>query len=255
MDEKLRLEIYAVDSMFDVEMNANNKLIDTLKDELKKLQHGAVGIAKQTERKKKQRLKMGKEKLLTHYTLEKEAVRGRLISALKKIDADIEVYTAKKDAERKRLSEEYDVKIENYYSPHIASLYEQGSEDISDEEVIPSYSPTFYAKTAQLNELIKENEKHQKMIDLTKKALMGTLVNDIPKVDVEVVQSSKEKLEWAKMDAEAALHSKKLEDTKNQRIRQIEMASKIKWEQKEEELRKARAEAISCDMLETIKAI
>ena len=258
MEEKLRLELYRSESMFDQETAANNKLLTTLNAELTKLTNGAVGVAKQTERKKKQRLKLGKEKLLTHYSLEKEAVKGRLTAALNKIEFDILTFTNRKEAEKVNLLKEYDAKIENYYSPHIAALYEQGSEDASDEEVIPTYSPTYYAKKAEIDALLAQNAFYQRQIDLDKQRIMGTLLTSVPtpitKKQVKVTKSAADEAKWAAMDADLAANTKRLADESKFHSRQREAASQALYAAAEEALNKARAAAQSDDAMDSIMA-
>ena len=262
--------------MFDQETAANNKLLTILTTELTKLTNGAVGVAKQTERKKKQRLKEGKEKLLSFYTLEKDSIQGNLLSAINKINDVVAGYVAKKEAERKRidieidtfisrkesekkfLTEKYDAKIEHYYSPRISALYEQGSEDASDEEVIPTYSPTYYAKKAEIDALLAQNAFYQRQIDLDKQRIMGTLLTSVPtpitKKQVKVTKSAADEAKWAAMDADLAANTKRLADESKFHSRQREAASQALYAAAEEALNKARAAAQSDDAMDSIMA-
>ena len=221
----MRLEIYEAESMFDGEMAANNKLIDALTVELKKLECGAMGVAKQTERKKKHRLIKGKEKAHQHYINE----RNNVEIAMK--------------LKQEKLQSDYDLLNKTYYIPKIDGFFEQGSEDASDEEVIPTYSPSYYAKKAQLDEVVRQNAKYQQTIDLNKQRINGTLLTSKPKVVTPVVMSEKDKAEWAKLDASKDAHTKAIQNNRDHRVRNLEMKSKVMWEAKEAKLKDARAAA------------
>ena len=272
MDQNQKESIYAVECDLYPSILANNKLIDTIRAELKKLENGAVGVAKQTERKKKQRLKQGKEKLLAHYTMEKDAMKNRISFAIKKveddtaayiskkesekrrIDADIEAFNIKADGIKKRLTEEYDGKIENYYSPHIAALYEDGSENCSDDEVLPTYSPTYYAKKAQLDELIAKNKGLQVTIDLAKVTVLGQKKSVKVASTRNVVVSEADKAAWDTMEQQDAIRKKEREDKLAQHRVELQMNQQAKWAAAEEELKKARDAALADDVNQMVKA-
>jgi len=222
--------------------------IDALNTDLKKLEDGAIGCAKQTERKKKQRLRAGKEKLLNHYNLEKEGVKGRLTIALKKIDTDIEKFLASKEAEKKRLNEEYDAKIENYYSPHIASLYEDGS-DASDE-VFPTYSPTYYAKRAERDAL--ERKLQPLMMAMDTPAYRDPEYKPVKKIKVKQMLVKEEGRTTADEELDA-IH-KRLEMNSFLHRQELDRQSEIKQAKVEAELQKLRDQARADDRALTIGA-
>lgn len=254
MSEEQKLAMYAVECELCPGIIANNKLIDSLNLELKKLENGAVGIAKQTDRKKKQRLKQGKEKLLAHYNLEKDGIIGRLKATVLKIDADILAFTTKKEAEKVNLLKEYDTKIETYYIPHIAALYEQGSEDSSDNEVQPSYSPTYYAKKAQLEELFAMNVSTQRVLDNARKAIFKN--EYIPTVNNgnKVVLSDEDRAYWAKVDEDDAIYQKNRCDSMALFRANLQMTSDAEIAILEAELKKKRELALAEDRMLTIRA-
>jgi hypothetical protein len=271
MNQEQKERIYALECDLYPEIAANNKLIDALAADLKKLQNGAVGIAKQTERKKKQRLKQGKEKLLSHYTMEKDGVKNRLGFSLKKIeddsavflakkesekrriDAEIEAYTIKVEGMKKRLTDEYDAKIENYYSPHIAALYEDGSENCSEDEIQPTYSPTYYAKKAQMDELIEKNKSTQRVIDAGKETILGNTFVATPSTPVK--KSAADEAFWAEADRALAARAKERADSLALHRSQIDAKQRAEWAAMEKKLKEARDAAMSDDLCQTMRVI